>query len=267
MSSKIRPVAANTRARERLSRWAAGWRSCALDLLFPPRCACCERQLSAVGDDLLMCPKCRAALAPEGLSYCLRCGAPVSADHPASTSCEMCRGERLRFDRVVSLGAYQSELRRVVLRMKQRRGELLSAAMGRLLWLRRGGDVAALSPDVVVPVPMFWAERLKRGTNSPDILAECLARRLRVPLEARMVVRCRATKPQSSLKPRQRRANLRNAFAFRTGYTVAGSRVLLVDDVLTTGATASEIAGLLKRAGASLVAVAVLARGVGRHPS
>jgi ComF family protein len=250
-----------------LSRWVARWRTCGLNLLFPPRCAYCDAELPLVEDDLLLCDRCRGALAPESGTYCLRCGAPVSTDQPAPESCEMCEGVHLKFDCVVSLGTYRSQLREAVLRMKRPRGELLSAAMGRFYWLRRGADLSALAPDVVVPVPMFWTQRLTRGTNSPDILAECLARRLHVPLEPRMIVRSRKTEPQRSLKPRQRRRNVRHAFALRAGYTLEGYRVLLVDDVLTTGATASEIAGLMKRAGASLVVVAVLARGIGEHPS
>jgi ComF family protein len=266
MSTKTSQATTSSVA-DRLSRWVARWRTCGLNLLFPPRCAYCDAELSVVEDDLLLCDPCRGALAPENWAYCLRCGAAVSTDQPAPDSCEMCQGVRLKFDRVVSLGTYHSELREAVLRMKRPRGELLSAAMGRLYWVRRGADVSALSPDVVVPVPMFWRRRLARGTNSPDILAECLARRLHAPLAPRMMARSRNTAPQSSVKPRERRRNVRGAFRLRAGYALDGFRVVLVDDVLTTGATASEIAGRLKQAGASLVAVAVLARGIGDHPS
>ncbi len=266
MSTKNSPPTAASAA-GCLSRCVARWRTRGLNLLFPPRCAYCDAELSLVEDDLLLCDRCRGALAPKSGTYCLRCGAPLSTDQPAPESCEMCEGVRLKFDRVVSLGTYRSQLREAVLRMKQPRGELLSAAMGRFYWLRRGADLSAVSPDVVVPVPMFWRRRLARGTNSPDILAECLARRLHVPLEPRMLVRSRNTAPQSSLKPRERRRNVRGAFRLRAGYALDGLGVVLVDDVLTTGATASEIAGLLKRGGASRVAVAVLARGIGDHPS
>jgi ComF family protein len=250
-----------------LSGWAARWRRRALDLLFPPRCGSCDAELPPVEDDVLLCRECRGALAPEDWTYCRRCGAPVSSERDRSESCEMCRGECLRFDGVVSQGTYRGELRGAILRMKRPRGELLSATMGRWFAVVRGPDVAALAPNVVVPVPMFWRRRLARGTNSPDILAECLARRLRVPLEARMIVRTRDTVPQSRLKPRQRRTNVRHAFRLGARYALVGLRVVLVDDVLTTGATASEIAGVLKQAGASWVGVAVLARGIGDHPS
>ncbi len=179
----------------------------------------------------------------------------------------MCAGENLRFDAVFSLGDYHSELRHAVLRMKRRRGEALSAAMGRLFCLRRGADASAFRPDLLAAVPMFWGRRLARGANSPDVLGEVLAQHLRVPLARGMIVRSRNTLPQTMLKPRQRFAGVRGAFRLRAGYDLEGRRVLLVDDILTTGATASEIARLLKRAGASRVAVATLARGTGDYPA
>ena len=249
----------------RLSRWASRSRDCGVNLLFPPRCAYCDAELPFVADDLLLCSGCRGELAPDDWVYCLRCGAATSPGQPAPESCEMCEGVRLKFDTVVSLGDYRSDLGRAVLRMKHPRGELLSAAMGRLYWLRRGDDVAALHPDLVVPVPMFWARRLIRGMNSPDILADSLARYLRVPWAQGMIVRRRKTLPQTRLRPRERFKNIRGAFRLRAGYDLDDLRVVLVDDILTTGATSSEIAGVLKRAGASMVAVAVLARGTGNR--
>jgi len=114
---------------------------------------------------------------------------------------------------------------------------------------------------------MFWTRRLVRGTNSAEILAEVLAGQLQVPLARGMIVRCRNTLPQARLKPRERFANVRGAFRVRAGYAWDGLRVVLVDDILTTGATASEVAGVLKRAGVARVAVVVLARGTGATPA
>jgi len=236
----------------RISRWAGQWRDGGLDLLFPPRCGYCDAELSSVDDGLPLCRRCRGLLAPEDWACCRRCGGPVSPERPAPRGCEMCDRTRRRFDSAVSLGPYRSELGKAVLRMKRAVGDTLSAAMGRLLYLRRGRDVAAFRPDLVAPVPMFWTRRLAR---------------LRVRLARGMIVRCRNTLPQARLKSRERFASVRGAFRLRAGYDLDGLRVILVDDILTTGATASEIAGLLKRAGASRVAVAVLARGTGDRPS
>jgi ComF family protein len=222
--------------------------------------------MSVVEDGLLLCRPCCDALAPEDWAYCRRCGAGVSPDQPAPPWCEMCAGARLKFDSVVSLGDYRSELGQAVLRMKRPTGDTLSVAMGRLFCLSRGRDVAAFRPDLVTPVPMFWGQRVMRRTNSPDILADVLARHLRVPLAAGMVVRRRNTLPQRTLRPGERRVSVRRAFRLRAGYALEGLRVVLVDDILTTGATASEIAGVLKASGVAAVAVAVLARGTGDRP-
>lgn len=253
--------------RNRLSRWSAWWGRRGLNLLFPPRCAHCDADLPDLEDGVLLCSDCRDTLAPDDWSYCLRCGAPAPPGVKAPESCPICRRVRLDFDAVVSLGLYRSELGGAVLTMKHPKGDPLSLALGRLYCRCRGDAVAALRPDVVVPVPMFWARRLIRGTNSPDILAECLAHDLQVPLARGTLYRCRNTLPQTSLRPKDRFKNVRDAFRLRKGYDWDESRVLVVDDVLTTGATCSQAASVLKRAGASMVAVAVLARGTGDDSS
>jgi ComF family protein len=162
------------------------------------------------------------------------------------------------------LGAYAEGLRQAVVRMKRRSGELLSRAVGQWLAERRGDELAQFRADLIVPVPMHWRRRLTRGANSPEILAQCLGRRLKVPV-ARLLVRRRHTRPQKDLLPRERFQNVRGAFRLRrfARSLPEGSHVLLVDDILTTGATCSEAAGVLKRAGAAAVAVAVVARAQG----
>lgn len=147
--------------------------------------------------------------------------------------------------------------------MKRPSQESLSAAMGRLLALRRRSQLAGLRADLIVPVPMFWSRRLGRGTNSPDIMAGALGRCLGMPLGRRVLSRRRNTLPQASLSPKERFQNVRGAFRARAGYRLDGLRVLLVDDILTTGATCSEAAKMLKQAGATMVAAAVIARAQG----
>jgi ComF family protein len=267
MATRTSRTASRWSVASRMARWAASWRDGALNLLLPPRCAYCDAEMPLVEGALLLCRACCDALAPEDWTYCRRCGAAVSSDQPTSEPCEMCEGSRLKFDAVVSLGDYRSALGRAVLRMKHPTGDVLSASMGRLLCVRRGDDLAAFRPGLVAPVPMFWTRRLVRGTNSPDILADSLARELRIPLARGMVVRRHNTLPQRTLRPRERFESVRGAFWLRAGYDLEGIGVVLVDDILTTGATASEVARLLKEAGASRVVVAVLARGTGRRPS
>jgi ComF family protein len=147
--------------------------------------------------------------------------------------------------------------------MKQRVHEALTLSMGYLLADRVREGLADSPPDLLVPVPTHWLKRLWRGFNGPDLLVEAIGRRLGVP-SADDVIRCRRrTRKQGTLMPSERVANVRDAFAFNADYEIGGAHLLLVDDIMTTGSTASEAARLLRRAGAARVTVAVVARGVG----
>jgi ComF family protein len=175
----------------------------------------------------------------------------------------MCTTPRLLFDTVVAIGGYKTDLRNAILLMKHTQHAPLAIAMGRLFAQKRFNELAELHANVVVPIPMHWRRRLRRGTNSPEYLARCLGHKLGIPVQRRMLVRCKNTQPQSELSRKDRFRNVRGAFRVRTTRQIKDARILLVDDVLTTGATCSEIARILKEAGAAMVAVAVIARAQG----
>jgi ComF family protein len=234
-----------------------------VNLLFPPVCACCEVDIAEPEDNLLMCPECCRKLAPEKWIGCRHCGGAVSEELQSQKHCHLCLNPPRLFDTVVTLGAYRDYLREVVLRMKYPRQSALTTAMGRLLADKRSDSLAALQADMIVPIPMYWFRRLKRGVNSPELLANCMGRKLGVPVRRRLLVRCKNTRPQVELSPTQRFKNVHGAFRIRSTNSLKGARVLLVDDVLTTGATGSEAARVLKQAGAAMVAVAVVARAMG----
>jgi ComF family protein len=240
-------------------------RSCC-KLLFPPRCLCCGEELSDPRQDRRLCAGCLSKLALANWHGCDRCGRAIPDNRAASDSCESCRHTRLRFDSVIPLGGYHAGLRDVILRMKRPAHDALSVAMGQLLLEERRDQLAAVRADVIVPIPMFLGRRLVRGKNSPELLANCLARALGVPMRT-VLVRRRNTLPQAGLAPSRRFENVRGAFRVRRPDAVKDARVLLVDDVLTTGATCSEAAYVLKQAGAAMVAVAVVARADAARPS
>jgi ComF family protein len=169
----------------------------------------------------------------------------------------------LWFDETIALGAYEGLLRDIVLRMKHSAGDSLTLAMGRLLMKLRKVRLAALNADVVAPIPSHWRRRFVHRTNSAALLAEILAGSLKVPLAERLVKRSRYTVRQSDLSSTERWTNVRRAFSLRAGYHLRDAHVLLVDDVLTTGATCSEAARALRKAGAARVTVAVVARAIG----
>jgi ComF family protein len=219
---------------------------------------------SADGSQLL-CQACLAGLLPGPWHGCLRCGTRLDPAMPAANGCLICREARLKFDAVVPLGPYAGPLREAVLQMKRPRHDALSMAVGRLLAEERRDALAGFAADLIVPVPMHWRRRWSRGKNSPELLALCLSKSLRIPVRHRLLVRHRHTEPQSHQTPSGRFRNVAGAFRVRRAKSLENARVLLVDDILTTGATCSAAARVLKKAGASFVAVAVVARASARE--
>lgn len=235
--------------------------SAGLNLVYPPACAFCLAESSPWVSQPGLCDSCRLKLAPPLGQLCQQCGAPVP-EVASQPECITCRRRRLRFDSVVPLGMYQDELQQAVLRMKQSQEEPLCLAMGRLMTQRLGDRLARLRPELVIPMPMHWIRRMSRGTNCPDILVRPLAHRLGIDSATDLLSCRRIVKKQGTLTPHQRRMNVRSAFRVSSGYDIRNANVLLVDDVLTTGATASEACRALLAAGASRVHVTVVARAV-----
>jgi ComF family protein len=230
------------------------------DLLYPPRCVHCHVDLFDDERGWLLCGECAAKLGPATWRGCPRCGSELLLDGVVVDRCPSCWDTTLWFDSVVTLGGYHAGLRDVILRMKRTSHDALTAEMGRLLLDRRREQLMDARADMVVPIPMFWSRRFCRGKNSPEMLASCLAESLGVPMHPSILMRRRNTLPQSGLAPSRRFENVHGAFRVRRPDAIQGARVLLVDDVLTTGATCSEAARMLKKAGAAMVAVAVVAR-------
>jgi ComF family protein len=231
-----------------------------LDLVFPPACVLCQAPLET-DDRIHLCEQCRGDVV-DRRSACDRCG---GAAPPATTgaNCPHCHGARLHFDAVVRLGRYEGLLRTAVLRMKTEKNPGQAIALGDWIFARHGERLRAMNVDAVVPVPMHWSRRIRRGVNSPQLVAERLATHLQVPLAAHLLVRQRRTAIQARLPASRRRANVRNAFRVRPHADLPGARLLLVDDVMTTGATVNEAAKVLKKAGAEAISIAVLARAEG----
>jgi ComF family protein len=231
-----------------------------LDVLLPRRCGRCAADLNRPPDEVLLCQECQRVLARSQGATCDRCG-----DRLLGTSagcCRRCRAEPPPFSSVIHLGVYEGALREAVLSTKSAHQETLAIALIDLLWKLRGDNLVDQRVEVVVPMPMHWLRRLERGANTPEVLADRLARHLAAPV-CPMLKRRRHTVPQGSLARAARLTNLRQAFRLRADYQCRGARILLVDDVLTTGATCAEAAKVLLRAGAETVSVAVLARAEG----
>lgn len=233
-----------------------------VDLWFPPICPACSAPVAQYRHDHPLCAPCTKNLPLIDGPACRTCGAPIAPVGSAGETCPRCSRDSLRFDRTLALGVYQDALRDLVLRTKHRAEAVLTLGLGRMLAERVAAARDLTLPDVVVPVPMHWLRRIQRGVNGPELLAESLARRLELPLANRLLRRKRNTPPQTQLSRTRRLENVRDSMTRRAGYSLDAAHVLLVDDVMTTGSTASEAARVLKQHGAAEVTVAVLARAI-----
>jgi ComF family protein len=170
--------------------------------------------------------------------------------------CALCRLGLQGFDAVYSYGSYEGTLRELVHLFKYGGVTPLAGAFGRFLIQALPRET---SFDVIVPMPLHWFKQWQRGFNQSDLLAREIGKKWNVPVR-NLVRRKKATHPQAGLTNAKRRANVQGAFKITRGRPLAGMRVLLVDDVVTTGTTASACARVLKRAGAAHVALVALAR-------
>jgi predicted amidophosphoribosyltransferase len=248
------------------------------NLIFPPTCVSCESELDSAQratTDVPLCELCLERIEFFSEPVCERCGAPVPFRRAANedgekskrratyVGCYRCRGRKMWFDATIALGHYEGRLRDLLLRMKAHSGDGVSLALGRLIWQRCGERLVACNADVVAPIPLHWRRRIAHRTNSASVLAEVLSSQMDIPRADGLLRRTRSTLRQFDLNPPKRWENVRRAFAVRAGYHLRDAHVLLVDDILTTGATCSEAAKALRAAGAARVTVAVVARAFG----
>lgn len=241
------------------------WRT-GVDFVYPPACAFCSGSLGGgEGREAgwqRLCDVCVPALAPPVPNRCARCSAPVGPYLETTRGCVHCRGDRFAFTRAMSLGVYEGCLRHACLSAKGPGGGPLATGLAELLWARAGDELSAAGIDLVVPVPHHWTSRLWHAHFPPVSISRTLARRLKARWHGHILAKVRRTPSQVSLSATERRSNLRGAFRVVGGSRLSGLKVLLVDDVLTTGTTAHRAAGELLGAGAAGVLVAVIARGI-----
>ena len=239
-----------------------GVREAAEALAFPTECQVCG--LDPIGDGAV-CDDCRVELVEAAGVACMRCAMPVGPHADAEGGCGACRGRRLGFDAAVALGPYQGPIRHLCLRIKRRDQAWLAPSLADLLVEARGDAMRAIGAGAVAPVPLHWARKRRRGYDQAEALAIRLAARLDLPM-ARPLRRVRATEPLGPLGRVDRQRLMRGVFRAdrHRAARLAGRAVLLVDDILTTGATCGAASRALKAAGVGAVVAVVIGRAEGR---
>jgi len=228
-----------------------------LDLLLPPRCLACGVEVVRPG---ALCPACWDEVSFIAPPYCALCGYPFEFDPGPDALCAACLREPPAFDRARAVMRYDARGRALVLGFKH--GDRTEGAPSYAAWLARAGAELLADAELLAPVPLHWRRQFARRYNQAALLAGALARHDGVPLVPDLLRRRRATPSQGHLSAAARARNVAGAFAVDPARAAGlkGRRVLLIDDVLTTGATAAACAAALRRAGAAGVDVLVLAR-------
>jgi len=227
-----------------------------MDLLLPPACLLCGQLLPTDPEEQFFCHGCLAAMVPLQPGHCRCCVQPFQTSI-SNHLCGTCLKRPPSFSIVHAAGLYQGSLKEAVHKLKYRNQLTLAKPLGQLL----GNCVAAaesFAPDFIIPVPLHPSRLRQRGYNQALEVARPIAQQLAAPLVTTLLQRSRNTPQQQGLSAIERRSNLRNAFTLSS--EAQALRILLVDDVMTTGETVRECCRTLISGGASEVQVAVVGR-------
>jgi ComF family protein len=224
-----------------------------LEFLLPSRCPGCGDKLQSHG---YLCPKCWGNLTPLARPFCDTCALPFEFETDDNSQCGACLQSPPAFDWARAAVTYDELGRSLVIRLKYGGTTSYIPAMARMM----AGAAIGRQIDVVMPVPLHRRRLLSRRFNQSQLLAQALSRENGIPYDGFSLKKKRATKSQGGLNRKERFHNVRASFSVENPRAVEGKHILLVDDVLTTGATAEACTKALKKAGASEVGVVAFAR-------
>jgi predicted amidophosphoribosyltransferase len=249
----------------RLKPKSSQWLRPIVDLIYPRACSLCSKPIVDARCESL-CPKCQAQIVPTPFA-CSRCSAPLPPSIAHAESCYYCKGRKWSFKRAFCYTAYAGPAAKAARRIKQPNYEPLAIELGQRIgrWLLELDSFNAAQYNVVLPIPQHWFRRLTARYNQAEVLAEQIAILLNLPLRRNDLFRTRWTEKQGTKTIVERRNSINDSFECKRHTKLQAANVLLVDDIVTSGATAHEAASALRRAGAKSVAVIAFARGVGSN--
>lgn len=225
------------------------------DLLFPPVCIKCGQQ---VVQHQALCADCWKTLHFITAPLCACCGLPFDLPVEEGTLCASCLADRPVPEKIRSAVVYDEASKGIILRLKH--GDAPDLALSLAPWLVRAGQGLLDYADVLAPVPLHRWRLLRRHYNQSALLAREVARQSGVPLAPELLLRTRATDPQGHKNRKDRHQNVKDAFVPNPDYDIAGKKIVLIDDVMTSGATLDACAKALLDGGAAGVGALTLAR-------
>jgi len=247
--------------------WLGDISDAVVSVFFPAGCRICDRLLTSASR-VPLCEECLSSFARVPGILCEVCGRPLpglSRKEGELLLCLACQDKTYSFERARSFALYEGRVVRAILLLKFEQVEPLGAWFAERLTELVKAEGDKMAADVVVPVPLHRERERERGYNQAALLSKPLAKKLRLPHKAVLLVRTRARPDKQVLSLEERWESVRGAFATRPGSQVDNLRVLLVDDVLTTGATLDACARVLRDAGAKYVIGLTVARAI-RNP-
>ncbi len=234
------------------------WRAL-LDFFLPPKCPLCATPLASSAAER-PCPSCLSEIKFFSSPLCPRCGIGFSSPADQDHLCSRCLSGEWTFGKARALGPYEGKILEAISRFKFGGVARLAIPLGALLAEYTAPEFPSSSVDLVIPVPLHPRRLRERGFNQSLLLARQVSRRRSIPLNFTALRRTRQTHPQTQLSGPERRKNVRGAFAVGEPATVADRKILLIDDVFTTGATIQECTATLLDAGSHEVHALTLAR-------
>jgi len=244
-----------------LGETPAVWADATLNFVFPSVCQTCGEQRATPAESFL-CAECRRQVRFIRRPFCARCGLPFDGDITTEFECTNCREMDLKFSSARSAVVAGGVVLEVIHRFKYQQARWFEPFLAGLLVDAAKPELPRDRWDFIAPVPLHPVKERERGFNQAACLAGRLSAATGIPLNTGLLRRVQPTRTQTRLTRGERAANVRRAFAARPGVKLAGERIVLVDDVFTTGATTSACAGVLRSAGAGDVSVWTVARGL-----
>jgi ComF family protein len=231
-----------------------------LNLIYPAICQIC-REERATKDESYICVSCRKKVRVLEPPFCSKCGIPYDGEIDGVFACGECKDVDLKFDSARAAVRVNAFMLDVVHKYKYGRWMWFEKFLGGLLVQAAATELGKERWNMIVPVPLHSLKKREREFNQADRLAKYLSRAIGVPMNTAILKRVAPTQSQTRLTRVERTENVKKAFALRAPVDLKGMKIILIDDILTTGATTSACAGILRKAGAEKIQVWTVARG------